>query len=79
MRPARLTIRRMEHAPHTSVLIHRGKRIEVTAGQTIRDAVRKAGLATEAVLAMREGELVTDDILLRAGDEIKLVAVISGG
>jgi sulfur carrier protein ThiS len=31
------------------------------------------------VLATREGELITDDEILRPGETIRLVAVISGG
>lgn len=48
-------------------------------GTTLRDAIRKVGLSPEAILATRSGELLTDDIILRPGEEIRLVAVISGG
>jgi sulfur carrier protein ThiS len=63
----------------TAELIHRGKRHTVRAGSTLRDAIRRIGLSPEAVLASRAGELVTDDVIIQAGDEIRLVAVISGG
>ncbi len=46
---------------------------------TVRQAVEKVGLQPEAVLAVREGKLLTDDTHLKDGDEIKLVGVISGG
>lgn len=46
---------------------------------TARAAIKKVGLNPEAVLVVRGGELVTDDTILRDGDEVKLVAVISGG
>jgi sulfur carrier protein len=65
-------------APKTT-LSHRGKRFEVRSGTTLRDAIRKIGLSPEAILAARNGELITDDRILLAGDEIQLVAVISGG
>jgi sulfur carrier protein ThiS len=69
----------METKPRVTVLIHRGKRFEVRSGTTLRDAIRKIGLSPEAVLAARDGELITDDRILQPGEEIRLVAVISGG
>ena len=48
-------------------------------GITARDAIRKVGLNPEAVLVVRNGQLVTDDTLLHDEDEVKLLAVISGG
>ena len=57
----------------------RDREYEVRSGMTIRDALRQVGLQPEAVLATRQGELLTDDEILREGDEIRLVAVISGG
>jgi len=53
--------------------------LEVRAGMTVRDALRHVGLLPESVLATRKGELITEDEILREGDEVKLVAVISGG
>ncbi len=57
----------------------RDKEYEVRAGMTVRQALLHLGLAPEALLATRHGELITEDEVLREGDEIKLVAVISGG
>lgn len=57
----------------------RDKIYEVRAGMTIRAALLEVGLIPEAVLPTLEGELLTDDELLREGDQIRLVAVISGG
>lgn len=48
-------------------------------GLTARAAIKKVGLDPEAVLVVRNGELVTDDTLLHEEDEVKLIAVISGG
>jgi len=33
----------------------------------------------ETVLATRDGELILDDEILQDGEEVRLVAVISGG
>ncbi len=60
-------------------LILRKKEYEVPAGITVRNAIQQAGLNPESVLPTRGGELVTEDTMLKDGDVIKLVAVISGG
>jgi sulfur carrier protein ThiS len=52
---------------------------EVKAGMTVRDALLKIDIQPDSVLITRSGELITDDELLREDDEIKLIAVISGG
>ncbi|MEW6568647.1 MAG: MoaD/ThiS family protein [Chloroflexota bacterium] len=57
----------------------RDKEYEVRAGMTVRDALRQVGILPETVLVTRRGELVTEDEILRDDEEIKLVAVISGG
>jgi sulfur carrier protein ThiS len=46
---------------------------------SLLDALKKSNIVPEAVIAIRDGEMITDDEILRSGDEIKLVAVISGG
>ncbi len=60
-------------------LTYRGKRYDVASGMNLRDAIAKVGLSPEAILATRSGELLTDDVILKPGEEIRLVAVISGG
>jgi sulfur carrier protein ThiS len=60
-------------------LILRNKEYEVKHGMTIRMALQKIGVDSETVLPTRAGELVTDDVILKEGDVIKLIAVISGG
>ena len=52
---------------------------EVKSGMTIRAAMKKIDVSVEAVLPTKDGELLTDDEILKAGDVIKLIAVISGG
>jgi sulfur carrier protein ThiS len=63
----------------TAKLVLRGKEIETKSGTTVRHALEKAEILPESVLATRNGELITDDEIINAGDVIKLVAVISGG
>lgn len=57
----------------------RSKTWEVKGGTTARDAIKKIGLDPESVLVVVNGTLVTDDVILKEADQIKLVAVISGG
>jgi sulfur carrier protein ThiS len=63
----------------TVKLTLREKTFEVRAGMTLRDALTKIEIQSEAVLPTRAGELITDDEILREGDDIRLIAVISGG
>lgn len=60
-------------------LTFRGQEYQVPGGLTLRKALEKCELNPHMVLAVRHGKLVTDDVILQDGDEIKLVAVISGG
>ncbi len=60
-------------------LVYRQKVWEVKPGMTVRDAILKTGLKLYAVLPMRDGKLINEETILRDEDEIKLVAVVSGG
>ena len=57
----------------------RDKTWDVKPNSTARDAIKKIGLDPESVLVTVNGKLTTDDVILREGDEVKLVAVVSGG
>ena len=60
-------------------LILRDKEYEVKLGMTLLSALQKNNIVPESVIATREGEMILDDEILRDGDMIKLIAVISGG
>lgn len=60
-------------------LILRDKEYEVKPGMSLLDALKKINIVPESVIATRDGEMITDDEILRSGDVIKLIAVISGG
>jgi sulfur carrier protein ThiS len=60
-------------------LILRDKVYEVRPGMSLLDALKKSNIVPESVIAIRDGEMITDDEILCSGDVIKLVAVISGG
>lgn len=65
--------------PMTAKLILRNREYKVKGGQTLRSALKEAGILPESVVATRQGEVITEDEILRDGDVIKLIAVISGG
>ncbi len=58
---------------------YRKQEWELEGEYTVRQAIKKVGLNPESVLAVRDGELIVENTPLRDGDEIRLVAVISGG
>jgi len=60
-------------------IILRNQEFEVRAGMTLRDALRKCNILPETVIATCQGEMITEDEILKEGETIKLVAVISGG
>jgi sulfur carrier protein ThiS len=59
--------------------ILRDQEYEVRPGMTVLDALKKNNILPEVVLCTRDGELISEDEIVRDGDVIKLVAVISGG
>jgi sulfur carrier protein len=60
-------------------LILRNKEYEVKPGMTLLSALQKIDVVPESVIATREGEMILEDEILRDGDVVKLIAVISGG
>jgi sulfur carrier protein ThiS len=63
----------------SAVIIIRKQRHEVKHGMTIRKALQKIDIEPDSVLATRNGELLTDDEIIKENDVINLVPVISGG
>ncbi len=60
-------------------LIYRDREWKLQGQRRVRDAIKAVGLMPQTVLAVREGKLLTSDLMLNEEDEVKLVAVISGG
>lgn len=52
---------------------------EIKDGVRLRDAIQQIGLNPQSVLAVKDGKLLTEDVVLREEDEIQLISVISGG
>jgi sulfur carrier protein ThiS len=63
----------------TVKLILRDKEFEVKPGMTLLASLIKIDVLSESVIASRDGELILDDEILKSGDVIKLISVISGG
>lgn len=60
-------------------LIFRSHQWEVKPGMTIESALKKLDIDPEAVLPTINDTLVTTDYVLKDGETVKLVAVVSGG
>jgi sulfur carrier protein len=60
-------------------LLLRNKEYEVKPGMTLLSALQKIDVVPESVIATREGEMILEDEILKDGDVVKLIAVISGG
>ena len=60
-------------------IFYRDKQWELHGQRRVREAIKEIGLIPQAVLAVRDGKLLTEDAMLDEDDEIRLVAVISGG
>ena len=60
-------------------LILRDKEYEVKPGMTLLSALQKINVVPESVIVTREGEMILEDEILKDGDVVRLIAVISGG
>jgi sulfur carrier protein ThiS len=60
-------------------ITYRDKQWELYGRRRVRDAIKEVGLIPQTVLAVRDGKLLTEDVMLDEDDEVRLVAVISGG
>lgn len=60
-------------------ITYRDQEWELRGRRRMRDAIREVGLIPHAVLAVRDGKLLTEDAVLEDDNEVKLIAVISGG
>ena len=63
----------------TAKMILRKHEYEIKHGMTVRKALQKLDFEPDSVLATRNGELITDDEIVKENDVIKLVPVISEG
>jgi sulfur carrier protein ThiS len=62
-----------------AILTFRHQTFAVQPGVSVRDAILQCNLNPETVLVMRDGTLITDEVIVRVNDRIRLVATVSGG
>ncbi len=60
-------------------VIYREKEWELHGRKRVREVIEEVGLVPHMVLAVRDGKLLTEDTVLEEDDQVRLVAVISGG
>lgn len=60
-------------------IVFRSKTYRVPPGSAARDTLKKLNIDPESVLVVVNGQLTTDDAILKDEDKVKLVAVVSGG
>jgi len=60
-------------------LVLRKQEFEVHAGMTLLSALQKINILPEGIIAVRNGELIEEDEILKDGDVIQLISAISGG
>jgi sulfur carrier protein ThiS len=63
----------------TVKLVLRDKEFEVRPGMTLQASLGKINILPESVIATREGEMILEDEILKDGQTVKLISVISGG
>jgi len=62
-----------------ATLLLRGKNIVCRSNIPLRKAMKEKNISVSDHLAVRAGELITDDEMVKTGDLIELIPVISGG
>jgi sulfur carrier protein ThiS len=60
-------------------IVLRKQEFEVHAGMTLLSALQKVNILPEGIIAVRNGELIEEDEVLKDGDVIRLISAISGG
>jgi sulfur carrier protein ThiS len=60
-------------------LTYRKQEWQIQSGVTLRQAMIQTGLDVQNLLGLRGGKLIPDDTPLNDGDEITLVAIVTGG
>lgn len=60
-------------------ITYRDKEWELDGSRRVREAIEEVGLSPDTLIAVRNGKVVSEDMMLDEDDEVKLLAVISGG
>ncbi len=65
--------------PKNAKLVLKNNSIPCHANIPIWKAMNENGFSQSAYLTVRDGILITDDEILKEGDRIELISVVSGG
>ena len=60
-------------------ITYRDKAWQLEGPRTVREVIKELGLPPDRLLAVREGKVIAENTVLDEDDEIRLIAVISGG
>ena len=60
-------------------ILWRSQEIEVDTPVSVKDALAQLHLDSESYLVLRNGEVISEDKLLKDGDVAKLIPVMVGG
>jgi sulfur carrier protein ThiS len=63
----------------SAIFILRDQKIPTEAGQSLLQALKKANIRPETVLAVRNGEMISGETIIHENDQIRLIRTISGG
>lgn len=63
----------------TTKIIFRKKEYDIKSGRTLQSALKRLRISPASVIAVRDKEMITEDEILRDGETIRLIPVISGG
>ncbi|HDD45973.1 MAG TPA: thiamine biosynthesis protein ThiS [Candidatus Aenigmarchaeota archaeon] len=55
------------------------KVIEVKEGARVRDVVKLAGMSIEGVIVMKGNNVVLDEEVVKDGDELRIIKIVSSG
>lgn len=61
------------------ILILRKQEFQLEGTLMVKDALKKLDLSPESHLVVRDGNLLTENDVLRNGETVKIIAAISGG
>ncbi|MGQ9478907.1 MAG: MoaD/ThiS family protein [Thermoproteota archaeon] len=53
--------------------------LELRDGSSVMELLKMLGISPSEVISVRNGKIVTEREVLKDGDEVKLLSVISGG
>lgn len=63
----------------SAIVILKGQTHLIPSGRTLRQALSELEIPPQSVLALRDGEVISEDAVLKEGDQVRLIYIIAGG